>query len=69
MKFLTVNDICALIQAKPSTVYQWAELGQIPCFKINGLLRFEEKEILEWLKNRKKMYNCACAGRRPGKEG
>ena len=72
MKFLTVNDICALIRAKPSTVYQWAELGQIPCFKINGLLRFEEKEILEWIKNFKKEfhqeYTSHYAGRRPGKE-
>lgn len=54
MKFLTVTDICELLNAKPSTIYQWAELGQIPCFKINGLLRFEEKEILEWIKSYKR---------------
>ncbi len=68
MKFLTVSDICELINAKPSTIYQWAELGQIPCFKINGLLRFEEKEILDWLKGQKKVYNTGRAGRGPGKE-
>lgn len=68
MKLLSVKEICALIQAKPSTIYQWAELGQIPCFKINGLLRFEEKEILDWLKDQKKVYNTGRAGRGPGKE-
>ena len=68
MKFLTVTDICELLNAKPSTIYQWAELGQIPCFKINGLLRFEEKEILDWLKDQKKLYNTGRAGRGPGKE-
>lgn len=69
---LKVNDICELLNARPSTVYQWAELGQIPCFKINGLLRFEEREILEWIKSYKKElhqgYNNRRAGRRPGKE-
>ncbi len=51
MTFLTVKEVCKLIQAKPSTVYQWAELGQIPSYKVNGLLRFSEKEIFEWLKS------------------
>src|SRR3972149_6914853 len=68
MKLLSVKEISALIQAKPSTIYQWAELGQIPCFKINGLLRFDEKGILDWLKNQKRVYNTGRAGRRPGKE-
>ena len=72
MKLLKVNDICELLNARPSTIYQWAELGQIPCFKINGLLRFEEKEILEWIKSYKKEphpeYNNRSAGRRLGKE-
>lgn len=69
MKFLTVKEVSRLIRAKPSTVYQWAELGQIPCFKINGLLRFEEREILHWLRDQKRVYNYPHAGRRPGKEG
>ena len=68
MKLLSVKEISVLIQAKPSTIYQWAELELIPCFKINGLLRFEEKEILEWLKDQKRVYNIGRAGRRPGKE-
>jgi len=54
MKFLDVKEVSALLGAKTSTIYQWAELGQIPSYKLNGLLRFEKSEILEWLKDRKR---------------
>jgi len=54
MKFLDVKEVSALLGAKTTTVYQWAELGQIPSYKLNGLLRFEKSEILEWLKDRKR---------------
>lgn len=49
--WLTVKDVSKIIKASKSTIYQWAELGQILCFKVNGLLRFEEQEILDWLKS------------------
>ncbi len=72
MKLLTVKDIAEIIKAKPSTIYAWAEQGVIPCFKLNGLLRFSEGEVLEWIKSHCKKpvgsYNTH-AGRRPGKEG
>jgi excisionase family DNA binding protein len=51
MKILTVNQVAELIQAKPSTVYAWAEQSRIPSIKINGLRRFIESEILTWLDN------------------
>ena len=51
MELLTVKEISILLKAKTSTIYGWAEQGLIPCFKINGLLRFNEAEILTWIKN------------------
>lgn len=51
MNLLTVEDIAKIIKAGRSTVYQWALLGQIPCYKVNGLLRFDEDEIREWLRS------------------
>ena len=50
MRILTSKQVAELIQAKPSTVYAWAEQRIIPCFKLNGLLRFDEDEILQWMK-------------------
>ena len=72
MKLLTVKNVADLIQAKPSTIYQWAEQGSIPCFKLNGILRFSEEEILTWIKDCKRIpaghYN-TFAGSKPRKGG
>jgi excisionase family DNA binding protein len=72
MKLLTVKEISELLRVKTSTIYQWAEMGKIPCLKVNGSLRFLEDEILNWIRDCKMdpvgYYN-ALAGRRPGKEG
>jgi len=64
--------VCDFVKAKPSTIYLWAEQGAIPCFKLNGLLRFSEDDILSWVKECKKQplerYNTSTVGG-PGKEG
>lgn len=60
-----------MLKIKPSTVYAWAERGDIPHFKLNGALRFSEEEIATWIQsNHKKLaagYNTT-TGKRPGKE-
>lgn len=72
MKLLNAREVSEIIGTKPKTVYQWAGLGQIPSFKINGLLRFSEDEVLRWIKNCQNRhiagYNIP-TGRRPRKEG
>lgn len=47
--FLTVSDVAQILSVKPKTLYQWAELKQIPCFKLNGALRFDLDDIQEWV--------------------
>jgi excisionase family DNA binding protein len=49
MKLVTVKVISEMLMVSPSTVYQWAETSAIPCYKINGALRFSEKEVFEWI--------------------
>lgn len=72
MKLLTVNDVASILKARPSTIYSWAEQGIIPCFKLNGLLRFSEEEVMAWIVDCQKKpaeeYN-NFAGRRPRKGG
>lgn len=70
MKLITVRQVADFINAKPSTIYAWAEQGLIPYFKLNGLLRFDEADILEWIINKKqeKVYNNS-VGRKPRKGG
>ena len=50
MKLLTAKEIAEIIRCSVSAVYEWSKSGKIPVYKVNGLLRFEEKEILEWIK-------------------
>ena len=72
MKILTCKQVAEIIQAKTSTVYAWAEQGLVPSFKINGLLRFDESEVREWIENTKKhipCYNNNIQARSPKKGG
>ncbi|OPY65757.1 MAG: Helix-turn-helix domain protein [Syntrophorhabdaceae bacterium PtaU1.Bin034] len=61
-KILTVKQISEFLQTKQSTVYAWAEQGLIPSFKINGLLRFDEAEVIEWVKGCKRPGRCYNVG-------
>ncbi|MEJ2697523.1 MAG: helix-turn-helix domain-containing protein [Candidatus Sulfobium sp.] len=54
MKLVTVKEISEILNVKPSTLYQWAELGQIPCIKLNGSLRFDLADIQNWIRECKK---------------
>ena len=73
MKLIGVKELSGIINVKPSTLYQWAELGQIPCLKLNGCLRFDLDEILAWLKDCKREvssgYNALTQARSPMKGG
>ena len=46
---LTIRDLSSQLQIKPSTLYAWAAQGKIPSRKIHGVLRFDPKEIQQWL--------------------
>ena len=46
---LTIKDLSARLNIKPSTLYLWAAQGKIPCRKIHGLIRFEPEAITAWL--------------------
>ncbi|NOT95899.1 MAG: helix-turn-helix domain-containing protein [Nitrospira sp.] len=46
---LTIKDLSAQLNIKPSTLYLWAAQGKIPCRKIHGLIRFDQEEIHHWL--------------------
>jgi excisionase family DNA binding protein len=49
MKLMTAKEVAQIIGASPKTVYQWAEEGLIPHYKVNGLLRFDLDEMLGWI--------------------
>ncbi len=48
---LTVKELSAWLQIKPSTLYLWVSQKKIPCRRIHGLVRFEPEAIQAWLKS------------------
>jgi predicted DNA-binding transcriptional regulator AlpA len=48
-RLITVNDVAKMLAVKPETLYQWAEMRQIPHLKINGCLRFDIRYIEPWI--------------------
>ncbi len=48
-KLLTAEDVAAMINCGPSTIYEWAKSGRIPSLKLNGLVRFAPEEVREWI--------------------
>ncbi len=46
---LTVKELSAWLNIKPSTLYLWVSENKIPCRRIHGLVRFEPEAIQTWL--------------------
>lgn len=51
MKLIDIKELSEYIKVKKSTLYSWASSGVIPCYKLNGILRFDKDEIESWIKN------------------
>ena len=49
MTLLTVKDMATRLQVKEKTIYAWASQGKMPCVKVNGVIRFDERAIEQWL--------------------
>ncbi|HBR17576.1 MAG TPA: hypothetical protein DD725_08235 [Deltaproteobacteria bacterium] len=53
-QLITVKELSEVLSVKESTLYQWAELGQIPSIKLNGSLRFDLSDVEKWIQSCKK---------------
>lgn len=73
MKIVGVKERSQILSVKPSTLYQWAELGQMPCIKLNGALRFDIDDVHSWINSCKKTvtssYNPLVQTRGPRRGG
>ncbi|MCL4321839.1 MAG: helix-turn-helix domain-containing protein [Deltaproteobacteria bacterium] len=71
LKLIDIKALSEILSVKSSTLYQWVELGKIPHYKLNGAVRFNHSEILDWLsacKIEQVGYN-TIEGRKPRKGG
>lgn len=53
-RYLTAKELAELLNVRPKTVYQWANLSRIPTVKLNGALRFDLADIMSWIEACKK---------------
>ena len=51
-RLLDVNQVAELLNVKPATIYGWVHDGLIPHYKIHRLVRFDEGEVVRWLKGK-----------------
>ena len=52
-KFLNVPQLAEKLVVSTKTVYGWILLKKVPYYKVGRLVRFDENEINDWLKNGK----------------
>ena len=55
MNIVTVKELGKILKVSEKTLYQWAELGQIPCIKMHRCLRFDLDEVMEWVNSCRKV--------------
>ena len=44
-KYLTVDDVAALMKVSIKTVYNWCSKGYLPCIKFGRLVRINREEL------------------------
>jgi excisionase family DNA binding protein len=49
---LTAAELAVLLAISPITIYKMAKTGRIPCFRIGTAVRFDPREIAEWLRDK-----------------
>ena len=49
MALVTIKELSAYLTVKESTLYSWVHNGTIPFHRLNGLIRFDMREIESWV--------------------
>ena len=51
-KMLSIEEVSRILDVKVSTIRAWCFSKKIPFFKVGRLVKFSEKQIIEWLNKR-----------------
>ncbi len=52
-RFVGIEDLAKYLDLSVNTLYSWKCQRKIPCHKLGRLLKFDLKEIEEWLKDKR----------------
>lgn len=53
IEYIDIKTLSEMISVKPKTIYDWVHRKEIPYHKIGRLVRFDYREIMDWLNARK----------------
>jgi len=54
LRLLTPKEVAEILAVKPGTLYAWISKGvNIPHLKIQGVVRFEQPAVMDWLESKK----------------
>jgi excisionase family DNA binding protein len=53
---LNAKETSEMLEVHIKTIYDWANKGRIPHIRINGLIRFDRREIEEWQEKDRRRY-------------
>ncbi|MDD2424324.1 MAG: helix-turn-helix domain-containing protein [Candidatus Cloacimonetes bacterium] len=53
LKLLSINDLKEIFNISKTTVYRIVESRKIPFYKISGVIRFSEEDIINYLNENK----------------
>lgn len=48
-KFVTVDELAAVLRCQPEKVYRLAARGELPSYKVEGRRLFDSEEVTDWL--------------------
>jgi len=52
-EYLTPDQVAAMLQVSPKSVYRWAKADPtLPVLKLGGTVRFHRDRLLRWLRDR-----------------
>lgn len=54
-ELLSPKELSRVLKVSPVTIYKWVERGVLPCFKLEGVLRFSSDDVLDFLQKRRKV--------------
>jgi Helix-turn-helix domain len=69
---LDANDLALLLKLTPRQVYELVREGKIPSMKIDGAIRFDPGDLVQWLKGirpKQKAVQSESKNPEPKKEG
>jgi excisionase family DNA binding protein len=51
---LSVRDAAEILGVSRNIVYVWARESRVPCFKLNGVLRFKRADLEAWMEDNRR---------------